>query len=325
MPDAPQDRPLVCVVLDDYQDAAAAAAPWERLAPRVAVSFEHRHIGRRDALVERLGDADIVVANRERTRFDAALLASLPRLKLLVTTGMGNAAIDMAAARARNIEVRGTGSAGEPTVELAWALILGLARRLVPEANGLREGRWQSSLGFGLKGRTLGLVGLGRVGTGVAAVGRALGMEVLAWSPNLTPERALAAGARRSSGLEALFAAADIVSLHAPLTESSKGLVDARLLARMRPGAYLVNTARAGLVDEAALLEALRSGRLAGAALDVFWEEPLPVVHPLLALPNVLATPHLGYVTDHNYARYFSDAVENIEAWLAGRPIRVLN
>lgn len=316
---------LDCIVLDDYQQVAAKAAPWEQLADRVDMRFESRHLSRREELVALLRDADIIVANRERTAFDADLLGQLPRLRLLVTTGMRNAAIDTAAARARDILVCGTGSAGEPTVELTWALILGLCRNLVQEANALRAGRWQSSLGFGLKGRSLGLVGLGRVGSGVAAVGRAFGMKVSAWSPNLTDERAQAAGVRRAPNLISLFAGSDIVSLHAPLTEASRGLVSADLLSAMRPDAYLVNTARAGLVDEAALLAALSGGRLAGAALDVFEQEPLPADHPLLALPNVLATPHLGYVTDDNYARYFGDAVDNIAAWLAGRPVRILN
>lgn len=322
MPDLPTGNTLNCVVLDDYQAVAGAVAPWQRLAPRVSVSFETRFIEDRAALVARLRDADIVVANRERTRIDAELMAALPRLRLLVTTGMRNAAIDTEAAAARGIVVCGTGSTGEPTVELTWALILALARHIVPEANGLRAGRWQTTLGLGLKGRTLGLVGLGRVGAGVAAVGRAFGMHVTAWSPRLTPERAAQAGVDMAPDLMGLFAAADIVSLHATLTPESRGLVGRELLAAMKPGALLVNTARAGLVDEAALIDALKSGPLAGAALDVFASEPLSADHPLLALPNVLATPHLGYVTGDNYARYFGDAVEDIEAWLAGTPLR---
>lgn len=325
MPDLPPGHTLNCVVLDDYQAVAGSVAPWQRLAPRVDVSFETRFIPDRAALIERLRDADIIVANRERTRIDSELLAQLPRLKLLVTTGMRNAAIDTEAAAARGIVVCGTGSDGEPTVELAWALVLALARHIVPEANGLRAGRWQTTLGLGLKGHTLGLVGLGRVGTGVAAVGRAFGMNVTAWSPRLTPERAAQAGVDMAPDLESLFAAADIVSLHATLTAESRGLVGRGLLAAMKPGALLVNTARAGLVDEAALIEALKTGPLAGAALDVFSTEPLTAGHPLLSLPNVLATPHLGYVTGDNYARYFGDAVEDIAAWLAGTPLRQIN
>lgn len=326
MPDFPAGPVLNCVVLDDYQAVAGAVAPWQRLAPRVAVSFEARFLGDdRDALIARLRDADIVVANRERTRFDAGLLAELPRLRLLVTTGMRNAAIDIEAAAARGILVCGTGSAGEPTVELTWGLILALARHIVTEANGLSAGRWQATLGLGLKGRTLGLVGLGRVGAGVAAVGRAFDMQVMAWSPRLTPERASGAGVDMAADLMSLFSTADIVSLHATLTPESRGLVGRDLLAAMKPGALLVNTARAGLVDQDALIAALKTGPLAGAALDVFESEPLAAGHPLLHLANVLATPHLGYVTDENYARYFGDAVDNIEAWLAGTPLRRIN
>jgi len=325
MPEPRAGRPLRCVVLDDYQAVVARIGPWDRLAGRVDLDIETRHIAGRAALTARLEAADIVLANRERTALDAALLAALPRLRLVVTTGMRNAAIDMAAARARGIDVCGTGNAGEPTVELTWALILGLCRHLVDEANRLRGGGWQATLGLGLDGRVLGLVGLGRVGTGVARVGRAFGMKVVAWSPNLTPERAAAAGVTMAPDLPGLFAAADIVSLHAALTEQSRGLVGKALLAAMRPTALLVNTARAGLVDEAALLEALEAGRIAGAGLDVFSSEPLPAGHPLLARPDVLATPHLGYVTADNYSRYFGDAVEDIEAWLAGAPVRLLN
>lgn len=325
MPDTSPGPALHCVVLDDYQGVAGKIGPWQRLAPRVSVSFETRHIGERAALVERLRDADIIVVNRERTPLDASLLAALPRLKLLVTNGMRNAAIELEAAAARGIPVCGTGSDGEPTVELTWALILGLARHIVTEANQLRAGNWQTTLGLGLKGRRLGLVGLGRVGTGVAAVARAFGMDVSAWSPRLTPERAASAGVDMAPDLPSLFSSADIISLHATLTPESRGLVGRGLLAAMKPGALLVNTSRAGLVEEAALIEALENGPLAGAALDVFATEPLPSDHPLLGLPNVLATPHLGYVTGDNYARYFGDAVDNIEAWLAGTPLRRIN
>lgn len=314
-----------CIVLDDYQSIAASVADWGRLADRVDVQFERRAISDRAELIGRLSDFDIIVANRERTAFDAPLLRALPKLKFLVTTGMGNAAIDMASARELGIPVSGTSNAGAPTAELAWALILALARRIVPEANGIKAGHWQSSLGFALSGRSLGLVGLGRVGGAVARIGVAFGMKVVAWSPNLDDARASAAGVERADRLETLFETADIVSLHATLTAASKGLVGADLLGRMKPTAYLINTARAGLVDEAALCEALKAGKLAGAGLDVFAVEPTTVDHPLLALDGVLATPHLGYVTDQNYAAYFGDAVENIVAWLNGSPIRVLN
>ncbi|MHA6692235.1 D-2-hydroxyacid dehydrogenase family protein [Devosia sp. A449] len=316
---------LKCIVLHDYQSVAATVADWSVLSSRVDVEFEPRPLTTDAALLARLTDADIIVANRERTAFSAQRLAALPKLKFLVTTGMGNAAIDMAAARALNITVSGTGNSGAPTAELAWALILGLARNLVSEANGIKSGAWQQSLGLALKGKTLGLVGLGRVGTAVAAVGRAFGMNVLAWSPRLDEARAAAAGVTRADTVAQIFASADIVSLHATLTAESRGLVNAAMLARMKPSAYLVNTSRAGLVDESALIAALKAGTLAGAGIDVFDIEPTAKDHPLLQLENVLATPHLGYVTDDNYAAYFGHAVENIIAWLDSAPIRVLN
>ncbi|WP_169196754.1 D-2-hydroxyacid dehydrogenase family protein [Devosia sp. MC1541] len=316
---------LGCVVLDDYQSAAKGAADWSQLEHAVDVEFEKRFIGEPEALIERLQNADIVVANRERTRFDAATLAALPKLKLLVTTGMGNAAIDMLAAKSRNIVVSGTGSDGAPTAELTWALILAMARSIVPEANGIRAGAWQSSLGFALSGRTLGLVGLGRVGSAVAKVGTAFGMRVAAWSPRLDDERAAAAGVERASSLEALFQSGDVISLHATLTPESRGLVDAKLLGLMKPSAYLVNTSRAGLIDEAALIAVLKRDGIAGVALDVFATEPTQADNPLFAFERVLATPHLGYVTDVTYAAFFSQALEDILAFLAGTPIRVLN
>ena len=316
---------LKCVVLDDYQSAAAAMADWDRLGARVAVEFETRALTDDARLLARLVDAEIIVANRERTPFGAARLAALPKLKLLVTTGMGNAAIDMEAASARGITVSGTGNAGAPTAELTWALILGLSRQIVREANGLKEGQWQQTLGMALRGKVLGLVGLGRVGLAVAAIGHAFGMQVLAWSPRLDDARAAEAGVIRAASLEQMFEKADVISLHATLNPASRGLVDAGLIGRMKPNAYLINTARAGLVDEVALIAALQAKAIAGAGVDVFDVEPLPADHGLLALPNVLATPHLGYVTDDNYAAYFGDAVENIASWLEGRPIRVLN
>lgn len=316
---------LTCVVLDDYQSAAKGAADWSRVEQSVAVEFERNFIAGSEALIERLQHADIVVANRERTRFDAAVLEALPRLKLLVTTGMANAAIDMAAAKKRNIIVSGTGSAGAPTAELTWGLILAMARSIVPEANGIKSGAWQNSLGFALSGRTLGLVGLGRVGTAVAKVGTAFGMRVQAWSPRLDDARAAQAGVERAASLATLFQSSDIISLHATLTPDSTGLVNAEMLGLMKPSAYLVNSSRAGLIDEAALIAALKRDAIAGVALDVFAIEPTSADNPLFAFERVLATPHLGYVTDVTYAAFFSHAVEDILAFLAGEPIRVLN
>ncbi|MFQ6265889.1 D-2-hydroxyacid dehydrogenase family protein [Kutzneria viridogrisea] len=314
-----------CVVLDDYQDVALAMADWSRLAERVEVTVLREHLDSEDALVEALSGVEVLVVMRERTPLTGSLLARLPGLRLVVTSGMRNASIDLAAAERQGVVVCGSASRSEPAVELTWALILGLARKLVPESTALRAGGpWQSSVGVDLAGSTLGLLGLGKIGTRVAAVGAAFGMDVLAWSQNLTEDRAAAAGARLAASKEELLAASDFVSIHLVLGERTRGLVDAESFVHMRQSAYLVNTSRAAIVDQAALVDALRAGRIAGAGLDVFEVEPLPADHPLRSLPTVLATPHLGYVTKNNYSAYFREAVEDIEAFLAGAPVRVL-
>ncbi|MET9347057.1 D-2-hydroxyacid dehydrogenase family protein [Streptomyces termitum] len=315
-----------CAVLDDYQGAALASADWGPLAGRVEVRTVREHLDGPDAVAAAVGDCEILVVMRERTPLDADLIARLPRLRLVVTSGMRNASIDLAACRERGITVCGTASGSEPPAELTWALILGLARHLVPEARAVREGGpWQSTVGTDLAGRTLGLLGLGKIGGRVAAVGRAFGMEVLAWSPHLTPERVAAHEGVRLAGSRAeLFAASDVVSLHLVLSDRTRGIVGEPELRAMRPSAYLVNTSRAGLVDGSALLRGLREGWFAGAGLDVYETEPLPAGDPLRTLPNVLALPHLGYVSKANYARYFGQAVEDVAAWLAGAPVRVL-
>ena len=308
------------MVLDDYQNAARTMADWDRLPVEVTVFREHM-----TDVADALRDFDIVVIMRERTPFPASLLARLPKLRLLITSGMRNASIDLAAAAERGVTVCGTKSRSEPPVELTWALILGLARQLVPEAAAMRSGgSWQSTLGVDLAGATLGLVGLGKIGTRVAAVGTAFGMEVVAWSQNLTAERASAAGASLADSLPDLLSASDIVSVHLALSDRTRGLLDGAALAHLREDAFLVNTSRAAIVDRAALLAALRDNRIAGAGLDVFDKEPLPANDPFRTLPNVLATPHLGYVTRRNYSNYFRGAVEDIEAFLAGKPIRTL-
>ena len=313
-----------CLILDDFQDAALHFADWGRLAPRVTVEAIHDHIPDRDALVARIGEAEILVIMRERTPFPADLFARLPKLRLLITSGMRNAAIDLAAAKAHGVTVCGTASHPAPPAELTWALILGLARHVAAENAALRaNGPWQGSVGTDLAGARLGILGLGKIGTKVAQVARAFDMEVSAWSPNLTAERAAAAGVALAPSKEALFAESDVVTLHLVLSATTRGLVGAEDLARMKPGARLINTSRAGLVDQPALLRALEEGRIA-AGLDVFEAEPLPADSPFRRLPNVLALPHLGYVTEANYRSYFGDAVEDIEAWLAGAPIRVL-
>ena len=313
-----------CLILDDFQDAALHFADWGRLAPRVTVEAIHDHIPDRDALVARIGEAEILVIMRERTPFPADLFARLPKLRLLITSGMRNAAIDLAAAKAHGVTVCGTASHPAPPAELTWALILGLARHVAAENAALRaNGPWQGSVGTDLAGARLGILGLGKIGTKVAQVARAFDMEVSAWSPNLTAERAAAAGVALAPSKEALFAESDVVTLHLVLSATTRGLVGAEDLARMKPGARLINTSRAGLVDQPALLRALEEGRIA-AGLDVFEAEPLPADSPFRRLPNVLALPHLGYVTEANYRSYFGDAVKDIEAWLAGAPIRVL-
>jgi phosphoglycerate dehydrogenase-like enzyme len=313
-----------CVILDDYQGVALSAADWSVLGG-VAVSVVREHLADEDDVVAALAGAAIVVVMRERTPLPRAVLERLPELRLVVTSGLRNASIDLAACADLAITVCGTSSSSTPPVELTWALVLGLARHLVREASAVRGGGpWQSTLGTDLAGATLGIVGLGRIGTRVAAVGRAFGMEVLAWSPHLTPERAAAAEVRLAPGKRHLLAASDVVTLHLVLSESTRGIVGADDLAAMRPSAYLVNTSRAGLVDTGALVAALKAGTIAGAGLDVYDEEPLPLDHPLRTAPNVLATPHLGYVTEGNYRTYFAEAVEDIAAWLAGRPVRLL-
>lgn len=312
-----------CVILDDYQQVATSYAEWS-LLDRVEVTSVSEHLEGK-ALVDALAGAAVVVVMRERTPVTSALLDRLPELRLVVTSGMRNAAIDLDACRERGVAVCGTTSRSTPPVELTWALLLGLVRHLGAESTAFREGGpWQSTVGVDLAGATLGVVGLGKIGRRVADIGRAFGMDVLGWSPHLTDERAAEAGARRAGSLAELMAAADLVTLHLVLSDSTRGLVGAPELAVMRPSAYLVNTSRAGLVDTDALVDALRAGRIAGAGLDVFDEEPLPTDHPLRSLPQVLATPHLGYVTAGNYRTYFTEAVEDVAAWLVGTPTRLL-
>ena len=309
-----------CVILDDYQGVATSYADWAALPLEVTTVREH--LGP-DATAVALAGAEVVVLMRERTPLTRDLLDRLPDLRLVVTTGMRNASIDLDACRERGIPVCGTASSKTSTVELTWALVLGLLRQVVPEARGLAAGSWQGSVGVDLAGRTLGLLGLGSIGARVARVGAAFDMDVVAWSPHLSEERAAAGGARLV-GREELFERADVLSLHLVLAASTRGVVGERELALLRPTSYVVNTSRAGLVDTAALLRALDAGALAGAGLDVFDTEPLPAGDALRDHPRVLATPHLGYVTQGNYRRFFSEAVEDVAAWLAGEPVRLL-
>ncbi|MGI4778346.1 MAG: D-2-hydroxyacid dehydrogenase family protein [Janthinobacterium lividum] len=312
------------LILDDYQRAALGLADWVRLGAQVDV-LDRTPVDD-DERVRQFAGYDVLVAMRERTPFSAALVRRLPDLRLLVTTGMVNAAIDLPACTAAGVTVCGApgskASAGA-TAEMAWALILALAKRLLPSAQALHEGRWQPHMAQSLAGRTLGLVGLGRLGTRMAGIGAALGMRVIAWSPNLTPERASAGGAE-AVDKQTLFSTADVVSLHLVLADSTRGVVDVAALAAMQPHALLVNTARGALVDRQALLDALRDERIGGAGLDVFHTEPLAADDALLVMSNVLASPHLGYVTEDNMRAFYKNAIAAIEAWRAGAPMRVL-
>jgi phosphoglycerate dehydrogenase-like enzyme len=309
-------------ILDDYQDVTLKLGPWDRLSGLKKTVFRDT-IADQDRLVERLLPFDAILAMRERTPFTRALIERLPNLKLLITTGERNRGIDAAACAERGITFSGTSSFGAPTVEITWGLILSLARKFPSETAALRANRWQTELGTTLEGKTLGVVGLGKLGSKVAKVGQALGMKIIAWSQNLTEETAAAQGATRVDKAT-LFAEADVVTLHLILSERSRGIVGAEDLARMKPTAFLVNTSRGPLVDQPALIAALKAGQIAGAGLDVFDIEPLPAGHPLLSTPNTLLTPHLGYSTEENYRRYFAGAVEAIEAFNAGAPIRII-
>ncbi|WP_237477972.1 D-2-hydroxyacid dehydrogenase family protein [Lichenibacterium dinghuense] len=315
--------PLRIAVLDDYQGVARGFADWDSLAG-TETTFFHDHESDPAGLAARLAPFDILVLTRERTPLGAELLAALPRLKLVVTMGLWNAAIDVAACAARGVPVCGT-AGGEPdaTPALAWGLVLGVTRGIARQAASVAAGGWQVGLGTDVKGRTLGILGLGKIGRRVAEFGRVFGMRCVAWSQNLRAEDAAAVGVERVEK-DALFREADVLTVHLKLGERTRGLVGARELGLMKPTAYLVNTSRGPIVDEAALVEALRAGRLAGAGLDVFDTEPLPEHHPLRTMPTVLATPHIGYVSRATYEAAFPQMVECIAAWRRGAPVRVL-
>jgi phosphoglycerate dehydrogenase-like enzyme len=311
------------VLLDDYQGIALDYGDWDRVPAEWEKVALAQHIDDADALVEGLAGAEIVVAMRERTALPAAILDRLPDLKLLITTGMGNVAIDIAAAQRNGVVVCGTGMHGPATAELAWGLILGLLRKIPAEDAEMRAGGWQTTIGGDLAGSTLGLVGLGRLGKRMVPVAQAFGMEVLAWSQNLDPDDARAAGAEPVTK-DALFERSDVISVHYKLSERSRGLIGAGDLALMKQSAYLVNTSRGPIIDTDALLEALERGTIAGAGLDVYDTEPLPADHPLRSAPRTILTPHLGYVTEDTYAVFFKDAVEDVLAYLEDASVRVL-
>jgi phosphoglycerate dehydrogenase-like enzyme len=311
-------------ILDDYQNTALEVADWDGLRRSVEIQTFHDTIASEDAVAKRLRDFEIVVAMRERTAFRRSLLERLPKLKLLVTTGMVNASIDMKAAGERGIVVSGTSSLRHPTAELTWGLMLALARNIPREDAGMRKGVWQSTLGIGLHGKVLGILGLGKLGSQVATFGKVFLMDVIAWSENLTVEHANSLGVQRVEKQE-LFRRSDFLTIHTVLSKRTRGLVGPDDLAAMKSTAYLINTSRGPIVNERALIAALEGRKLAGAALDVYDQEPLPTDHPLRRLENVVLTPHLGYVTEENYRVFYGDAVENVRAFLAGNPIRVLN
>jgi phosphoglycerate dehydrogenase-like enzyme len=310
-------------ILDDYQNVAMGLADWKSLPVGTEVVAFRDHLHEIDAVAKRLADFEVVVAMRERTAFPRALLEKLPKLRLLVTTGMRNASIDMKAAADRGVTVCGTTGLPYPTAELTWGLVLALFRRIAVEDRATREGKWQTTLGLGLNGKTLGVIGLGTLGSRVARYGKAFEMEVLAWSQNLTAERAAEVGATLV-GKDELLRRADVVSIHLVLSDRSRGLLGARELALMKRTAYLVNTSRGPIVDEAALIRALQDGTIAGAGLDVFEPEPLALDHPFRKLPNTVVTPHLGYVTEETYRIFFGHALEDVQAFLRGAPVRVL-
>lgn len=305
-------------VLDDYQGAAFAQPYWKRIENRVELEGYRDTLHDEDRIVERLRPYQIVVPIRERTHFSKRILERLPALEMLSLTGKNSGQVDLAAATAQGVLVTQTEGSGATAIEMTMALILALAHRVAQEDRAMRQGLWQTGVGFDLAGKTLGVIGLGRIGAKIAAFGKQLGMRVLAWSANLTPEKAAAAGALYTP-LDDLFQQSDIVTLHLRLSDRTRGIVTARHISLMKPTACLVNTARGHLLDEDALVAALRDGRIRGAALDVFQTEPLPVNHPLRSFENVVLSPHMGYVSAESYDQFFRLAIENVVAYLDGR------
>jgi phosphoglycerate dehydrogenase-like enzyme len=314
-----------CAILDDYQNVALQMADWSKLAGEVEFTVFNAPLGGPDEVVRTLQGFDMVVLMRERTAFPRRLIEALPDLKLLISTGRRNWMLDVEAANERGIAACGTETSGNPTTSIAIGLMLELTRRIGYESERLKHGAaWQSTLGVDIEGKTLGLIGLGRLGAKVATIAQALGMKVVAWSQNLTAERCTSAGVALAPAKEVLLGQADIVSLHVVLSPRTRGLIGAKELALMKPSAYLINTARGPIVDEVALIAALRDRRIAGAGLDVYDVEPLPIDHPLRKLDNVVLSPHLGYVTAENFRTCYAGVVENIRAYLDGKPIRLL-
>lgn len=317
---------MKCVILDDYQNIALQMADWSLLSKEVEITSINEHIDNDDELVAAIKDYDIIIIMRERTPFPASLLNRLPNLKLLITSGMRNASIDMKTATKLGITVCGTASSSQPPTELTWALILGLSRNIALENQALiSNGPWQSTVGTDLYGKKLGLIGLGKIGGRMAQIGKAFGMEVIAWSQNLTQERTDEISVKKANSLEELLEISDFVSIHLVLSDRTRDLIGEKELQMMKKDAYLINTSRAAIVNQVDLVTALKNNWIAGAGLDVYEQEPLPENHMFRQLPNVMALPHLGYVTRANYETYFSQAVEDIQAFLKAVPTRVLN
>jgi phosphoglycerate dehydrogenase-like enzyme len=315
---------LRCAILDDYMNLTARMADWSKVSDRVDLRVFIEPFASTEAAAASLQDFEIICAMRERTPFPRELFAALPTLKLLITSGMRNAAIDMEAAKDHQVMVCGTQFGRDPTAPLTMGLILELTRNIGRENARMHAGeRLQKFVGTEIEGKTLGVVGLGKLGAKVSGLAKAFGMNVIAWSPNLTPERCKEVGVGYATK-EELFATADIVTIHVVLSQRSRGLVGAADLARMKPTGYLINTARGPIVDEAALLATLKAGKIAGAAIDVFSVEPLPVDHPFRKLDNLVLTPHLGYVTEEGFRSHYGQMIEGIDAWFKGEPLRRL-
>ena len=315
---------LNVAVLDDYQNVAAGFANWGQLSSEAKVTVFNDHIHDSDSLVKRLESFEIVCAMRERTPFPIEILQRLPKLQLLITTGMRNASIDVKEANNLGVVVCGTDGLPYPTAELAWGLILDLARNIAKENESVKRGKWQTTVGVGLKGKTLGLIGLGNLGGQVANYGNAFGMDVIAWSQNLTKEKAEGRNTKYVS-LETLMAESDFISIHTVLSSRTKDLINASKLKLMKKTSFLINTSRGPIVNELALVNALGEGEIAGAALDVFSLEPLPSDHPLITLENTIITPHIGYVTNETYKIFYEQTVECIIGFIQGNPIRVIS
>jgi phosphoglycerate dehydrogenase-like enzyme len=313
-----------CAILDDYQNVALKVADWSPVAKDLDIKVFNEPLGGQDKVIQALADFEIVCGMRERTPFPRAVISALPKLRLLITTGARNASFDLAAAKDHNVTVCGTPGFGNPTAGLAIGLMLELTRRMGYENARMKAGEpWQVTIGPDLEGHTLGVIGLGKLGARVAKIAQALGMKVIAWSQNLTPEKCREVGVEYAAK-ENLIRQADFISIHVVLSQRTRSLIGAKELGLMKPTAYLINTSRGPIVDEAALIQAVQAGAIAGAGLDVYDEEPLPPDHPLRRLPNTVITPHLGYVTEETYRIFYGHALEDVRAWLAGQPVRVL-